>query len=483
MDQLDQAVSNQNSAVDDQAAIQTVSVYTRHKRSCPKRERPDWARCNCAKWLYVYRNGKSKQISAKTRSWERAEQKAREVRDSFDPVTILQKRLQAKTDGETSEVEVDTAVEQFLAEVARLNRAEATCDKYKLTLGRLSKWCNAQETSISFLSELNVAIVRRWIHSWSGAPTTLHNTHQRVIAFFNFCIEQGWRKENPAKKIRKVPRQQEETLPFTREQYDALIEATYHYDGRGEQRNGGTTNSRRTRAYLKLLRWSGFRAGDGACLAKSKLRDDDSLVLYQAKVKSKNSAPVWVLLPSDVAQELRSVPPSSVTHPDYFFGSSRSKRKSEVSKWEKIFGKVLDKAVELFPKLFVEASGERTCPLTHVARYICCGIPFGGYAPGRGVALTWTLQRDCYPEALCPVGLGEAAALGRKSKGGMGEHGASPGVAYSAAVTKDNSCTPAPSESDPTLYTTTKAGARTWITDVLKPRFILKILALQMFWG
>lgn len=368
MDQLDEALSNQHSAVDDQAAIQTVSVYTRHKRSCPKRDRPDWARCNCAKWLYVYRNGKSKQISAKTRSWERAEQKARELRDSFDPVTILQKRLQAKTDGETSEVEVDTAVEQFLAEVARLNRAEATCAKYKLTLGRLSKWCATQEKAILFLSELDVATVRRWIHSWKGAPTTLHNQHQRAIAFFNFCMEQGWLKENPAKKIKKVPRQQEATLPFTREQYDALIEATYHYDGRGKRWNGETTNSRRTRTYLNMLRWSGLRAGDGACMAKTSLRDDDSLVLNQEKVKGKNSAPVCVLLPHEVAQELRSVPPSSVTHPDYFFWSCRSKRKSEVSNWEKTFAKVLDKAVELAPKLFLDTNGDRKPAHLHMLR-------------------------------------------------------------------------------------------------------------------
>jgi hypothetical protein len=138
MNQLDEAALNERS--DGSGAIGTVSVYTRHKSSCPKRDRPDWARCNCAKWFYVYRNGKSRQISAKTRSWERAEQKAPEIRDSFDPVTILQRRLQEKINGETSEVEVDIAVEQFLAEVVRLNRAEATCGKYKLTLGRLSKW-------------------------------------------------------------------------------------------------------------------------------------------------------------------------------------------------------------------------------------------------------------------------------------------------------------------------------------------------------
>ena len=68
--------------------------------------------------------------------------------------------------------------------------------------------------------------------------------------------------------------EQDETLPFTREQYEALLEATYYYDSRGKERNGDTTNSRRVRAYLKLLRWSGLRAGDtvitsGVMLLKS----------------------------------------------------------------------------------------------------------------------------------------------------------------------------------------------------------------------
>ena len=70
-------------------------------------------------------------------------------------------------------------------------------------------------------------------------------------------------KENAAKRIKKVPRQQDETLFFTREQYDALIEATYYYDRRGEGNGGQTTNSLGVRAYLKLLRWSG-EADQGA---------------------------------------------------------------------------------------------------------------------------------------------------------------------------------------------------------------------------
>jgi integrase len=333
------------------------------------------------KWLYIYRAGKDTLASAKTRSWERAEQKARELRDAFDPTKQLQRQLESRLKSHDGRVEISLAIAQFRKELERLNREEATRAKYSLTLSRLLQWCSSQTPPVILLSELDIPTMRSWIHSWIGAPTTRHNQHQRVIAFFNFCIEQGWLKENAAKRIKKVPRQQDETLPFTREQYDALIEATYYYDRRGEGNDGQTANSLRVRAYLKLLRWSGLRAGDAACLPKSKLRDDDSLVLYQAKVKNKSSAPICVLLPHDVAQELRSAPPGCATHPDYFFWSGESKRKSEVSNWEKIFAKVVAKARERYPKLYTESNGEPKPAHLHMMRdtfaveYLLAGMP------------------------------------------------------------------------------------------------------------
>ncbi len=359
--------------------LTTVKVYTRHNRNCPKRDRSDWARCNCMKWLYIYRDGKYKLVSAKTRSWEKAGQKASELRDSFDPVKQLQRQLEAKA--QKRQVELAAAVENFLQETARLNRAEATRAKYTLTLNRLSEWCAAQHEPITFLSQLDVATLRRWIQTWEGAPTTRHNQHQRVITFFFFCIEQGWVTENPAKKIKKVTAEQDETLPFTREQFDALIEATHFYDSRDPKKASDTVNSRRARACLKLLRWSGLRAGDAACLSKDKLRDDGSIFLYQRKVKGKTSAPVYGLLPHDMAEELRTVPASSHTHPNYFFWSGRSKRKSEVSNWIKIFGKVLLTATERHPKLFKESDGKPKPAHLHMLRdtfaveYLLAGMP------------------------------------------------------------------------------------------------------------
>ncbi|MGC2448915.1 MAG: hypothetical protein WA477_14810, partial [Candidatus Sulfotelmatobacter sp.] len=180
----------------------------------------------------------SRQVSAKTRSWERAEDRAQEIRDSWSPVRALQRELEAKVrKSEAREVLISDAVALFLKEVERLNREEATRAKYRLTLeDRLLNWCAQQKPPVARLSELDVETMRRWIHSWPGAPTTRHNQHQRVITFFFFCVEQGWMKENPARRIKKVAPEQDETQPFSREQYDALIQATWLYDSRDGKR-------------------------------------------------------------------------------------------------------------------------------------------------------------------------------------------------------------------------------------------------------
>jgi sarcosine oxidase delta subunit len=183
-----------------ESSVTTVKVYTRHNRGCPKRDRPDWARCNCVKWLYVYRNGKDTLTSAKTRSWEKAEQKARVIRDSFDPTQQLHRQLEAKINAGNVEVEIAVAVDQFNKEAARLSRAEATRSKYNLTLSRLLSWCGTQSPAVLLLYQLDVPTLRGWIHSWTGAPTTRHNQHQRIIAFFNSALSKdGSRRIQPRK--------------------------------------------------------------------------------------------------------------------------------------------------------------------------------------------------------------------------------------------------------------------------------------------
>ena len=148
----------------------TVAVYARHKPECPNKGNPYWRKCRCTKYLYIYSNGASRQISAKTRSWEKAEKRAQEIRESFDPAKQLQRELETKTPTHDGGIEIAQATDEFMKEIERLNREEATRKKYKLTLARLSIWCAAQSPPVFLLSQLDVPTLRRWVLSWPALP-------------------------------------------------------------------------------------------------------------------------------------------------------------------------------------------------------------------------------------------------------------------------------------------------------------------------
>jgi len=59
-------------------------------------------------------SGKNRRVSAKTRSWEQAEKRAQELRDSWDPEKLELKRLRAEK--ERQQVPLEDAVALFLAD-------------------------------------------------------------------------------------------------------------------------------------------------------------------------------------------------------------------------------------------------------------------------------------------------------------------------------------------------------------------------------
>jgi hypothetical protein len=98
-----------------------------------------------------------------------------------------------------------------------------------------------------------------------------------------------------------------------------------------------------------------------------------------------------------------------VTDPNYFFWSGRSKRKSEVSNWQKIFAKVLSTARGRYAKLFLERDGQSKPAHLHMLRdtfaveYLLAGMPLEEVSRLLGhssVLITqkhyapWVLQRQ-----------------------------------------------------------------------------------------
>jgi integrase/recombinase XerD len=273
-------------------------------------------------------------------------------------------------------VPVVQAIYEFMRDLKRRVRAEGTEAKYRLTLYRLLHWCATQCPPIFLLSELDVCTVRAWLQTVEGAATTRHNEHERLITFLYFCTQQGWVGDNAATRIRNVAVREIEPVPFTVEQYSALLDATCDECTTAET-NQGSLQSQRVRAFIKLLRWSGLRVGDAACLARDKLHGE---FLWLDEYKHRR-CPVKVLLPRDTVEDLRNAPPSRSTNPSYFFWSGRSKRKSEVATWEKTFARVVSKAARMCPRLFLEPNGQpkpaHLSMLRHTfaVEYLLAGMP------------------------------------------------------------------------------------------------------------
>jgi hypothetical protein len=62
-----------------------VTVFVRHRESCPYRSRGEFYRgCQCSKFLRYSRNGRQHRQAAKTRTWTIAEDKAVELQDQLD---------------------------------------------------------------------------------------------------------------------------------------------------------------------------------------------------------------------------------------------------------------------------------------------------------------------------------------------------------------------------------------------------------------
>jgi integrase/recombinase XerD len=83
---------------------------------------------------------------------------------------------------------------------------------------------------------------------------------------------------------------------------------------------------------ILLLRYSGLRIQDAACLERARL-DDDKLFLYQQKT----GTPVYCPLPTDVVHKLTAVTNGNER---YFFYDGTSQPESMVKSWDRVFKKV-----------------------------------------------------------------------------------------------------------------------------------------------
>jgi len=118
---------------------------------------------------------------------------------------------------------------------------------------------------------------------------------------------------------------QRPTLPFEDAEIDRVLAAADELAGWG-------SFGPKARAMVLLLRYSGLRIQDAACLERRRLKDG-RLFLYTQKT----GTPVYCPLPPTAITALESVPNG---HADYVFWNGRSERETTVKSWNRVFQKI-----------------------------------------------------------------------------------------------------------------------------------------------
>lgn len=158
-----------------------LRVYTRHYPPCRQID-GSYRRCRCPKWINgMLPTGEFLRTSAKTRSWETAERKARLIESSADPLRPSPPDAGLRTT-------IKKAVEAFLEdEEARHLAKTTTCQSKTLFEQQLLPWAESQ--SLVFLDQLTTAGLREFRASWKNGALTTQRKHHRLNVFFAFCIE------------------------------------------------------------------------------------------------------------------------------------------------------------------------------------------------------------------------------------------------------------------------------------------------------
>lgn len=118
---------------------------------------------------------------------------------------------------------------------------------------------------------------------------------------------------------------QSPTLPFDDRDFERTLEAA---DQLAEWGSFGP----KLRAMVLLLRHSGLRLQDAACLERERVKGD-KLFLYTQKT----GTPVYCPLPPEVTKAMRAVVNE---RPEYFFWDGKSERETTVKSWNRVFRKL-----------------------------------------------------------------------------------------------------------------------------------------------
>lgn len=305
-----------------------LHVYTRHSADCDHADNSQWRRCRCPKWLRgVLPSGATVRESAGTRSWEQAERVVRQKEAEADPTRVEELKPRRTT--------LKDAIRMCLEDEEARGLASSSRKKSRTILERqFQPFCEARK--FVYLDQILPIDLTEFRSSWGNGEATTHRKHERIHSFFSFCVANDMLRKNPMDALKKP--KTPDVVPtdyFRPDEFEKIIEATDKYEYGGG--NDNEHRARRMRVLSLLMRWSGLAILDATSLERERLSTnedgDDQIFLYRAKT----GTPVYVVIPKEVGNELRSLPNS---HPAYFFWSGNGDPRSAAKAFQRSYWKL-----------------------------------------------------------------------------------------------------------------------------------------------
>ncbi len=223
---------------------------------------------------------------------------------------------------------ISEALQKYFDDAEARHLAPSTIRKRRELLnGKLLPYCKSK--GHEQLKDLNVDTLRSFRKTWKFAATSAVKRLEYLRGFLRFCEESEWIERNPAKAIKPPRVTQKPTLPFDNLEVERILVAA-------DQLADWGTFGPKLRAMVMLLRHSGLRIQDAACLERSRLKED-KLFLYTQKT----GTPVNCPLPPETVKALEGL---QNEHRDYFFWDAQSERETTVKSWNRVFQKLFSAA-------------------------------------------------------------------------------------------------------------------------------------------
>lgn len=330
--------------------IPSISIFVRHSDTCPNAGDETYRRCKCPKHLRWSHSGRQHRMSARTRSWSKAEEVRRDIEAKFAESSSAPVRVETET-----RKTLQQAIDLFIQQKRNEGIGEDVVGKYERELERLKTFM--ERRSRFFPAEIRGEDLIEYQTTWNTLyPSS--NTRSRVLtrmrAFLRFCHDSRWIDRMP--KTTKVRVDEVPTLPLTTEQYEKLLDTipksfpdlvTIRASGKVKAHTRSSATKDRTgrmRALVRLMRHSGLSIHDAVTLPREEMIHDAQKKLWRVvTARQKTGTDVSVPLPPDVAQEVLAVF-SANSNPRYAFWTGKGEERTAVSHWQDDFRKLFKDA-------------------------------------------------------------------------------------------------------------------------------------------